>query len=184
MLVMGRIPTDNSPMLKRHITPQRKALFRAGQILAALGLLSFLSVFVSAAFNFGDFSNFESDTRLTALRAFGGMIAMIAGGALCTVGAAGVAGSMLTLDPEQARKDLEPWARMSGGLQKASLEEMGVDVPKIAAALTGGLDKNASISGETLESRLRGLHALYKDGILSEEQYQREKQELLDGNSP
>jgi hypothetical protein len=172
-------------MLKRHITPQRKALFRAGQILAALGLLSFLSVFVSAAFNFGDFSNFESDTRLTALRAFGGMIAMIAGGALCTVGAAGVAGSMLTLDPEQARKDLEPWARMSGGLQKASLEEMGVDVPKIAAALTNGVGTgNAATSCETLESRLRGLHALYKDDILSEEQYQREKQELLDGNSP
>jgi hypothetical protein len=26
----------------------------------------------------------------------------------------------------------------------------------------------------------RGLHALYKDGILSEEEYRREKQELLD----
>jgi hypothetical protein len=168
-------------MINRHITPNRKALFRAGQILAALGLLSFLSVFVSAALNFGDFSNFESDTRSMAIRAVGGMIAMITGGALCTVGAAGVAGSMLSLDPEQARKDLEPWARMSGGLQKASLEEMGVDVPKIATALTGGLGNAASASGETLESRLRGLHALYKDGILSEEEYNREKQELLDG---
>ena len=167
-------------MLNRHITPNRKALFRAGQILAALGLLSFLSVFVSAAFSFGPGSG-PTDTRSMAIRAFGGMIAMIAGGALCTVGAAGVAGSMLSLDPEQARKDLEPWARMSGGLQKASLEEMGVDIPKITSALAGGLGNAANASGETLESRLRSLHALHKDGILSEEEYQREKQELLDG---
>jgi hypothetical protein len=164
-------------MLKRHITPERKALFRAGQIIGVLGLVSFLSVFVSAALNFGDFSNFEADTRSMMLRGVIGMIMMIAGGALTTVGIAGAAGSMLNLDPEQAREDLEPWARMQGGLTKASLDEMGVDIPKIAGALTGGAGK----SGETMEQRLRGLHALYKDGILSEEEYLREKQELLDG---
>jgi hypothetical protein len=35
-------------------------------------------------------------------------------------------------------------------------------------------------AGETLEQRLRSLHALYKHGILSEEEYRREKQEILD----
>jgi hypothetical protein len=162
-------------MIHRQIPPQRKAIFRLGQILALLGFVSFMSTFVSAALNFGDFSNFEADTRSMALRAVGGMIMMIVGGGLITFGVAGAAGSMLTLDPEKARENLEPWARMSGGLKKAELDEMGIDIPKIADALAGG-----SAAGETIESRLRGLHALYKDGILSEEEYQREKQELLD----
>jgi hypothetical protein len=162
-------------MIKRHITPERKALFRAGQIIAVLGLISFLSVFVSAALSFGDFTDFETRTRWMAIRAVIGMIMMIAGGVLTTIGVAGAAGSMLNLDPEKAREDLEPWARMSGGLTKASLDEMGVDVPKIASALGG-----AGAKVESVEQRLRGLHALYKDGILSEEEYLREKQELLD----
>ena len=42
-------------MIKRHISPGRKAIFRLGQIILVLGVLSFLSVFVSAALNFGDF---------------------------------------------------------------------------------------------------------------------------------
>ena len=112
-----------------------------------------------------------------AIRAVGGFIMILIGSGLITWG---VAGSMLTLDPEQARQDLEPWARMSGGLKKAELDEMGIDVTKIASALTGG----ARAESESIESRLRGLHSLHKDGILSEEEYLREKQELLDGNSP
>jgi hypothetical protein len=176
MLVRSLGAFDNKHMIKRHITPERKALFRAGQIIGVLGLVSFLSVFVSAALSFGDFTDFESRTRWMAIRAVGGMIMMFIGGALTTVGVAGAAGSMLNLDPEKAREDLEPWARMSGGLTKASLDEMGVDVPKIASALTDG----GGGQGESVEQRLRGLHALYKDGILSEEEYLREKQELLD----
>jgi hypothetical protein len=59
---------------------------------------------------------------------------------------------------------------------------MGVDVPKIASALTGALANRPldAATGETFEQRLRGLYALYKDGILSEEEYRREKQDLLD----
>jgi hypothetical protein len=167
-------------MLNRHITPRRKGLFRAGQIIVVLGLVSFLSTFVSAALNFGDFTDFEANTRTMALRAVGGMIAILVGSALCTVGVAGAAGSMLNLDPDQARKDLEPWARMSGGLHKAALDEMGVDVPKIAGALAGDAGRASAAEGESFEDRLRGLHALYKDGILTEEEYLREKQELLD----
>ena len=164
-------------MIKRHITPQRKAWFRLGQILIAIGVLSFLSVFVSAALSFG---SGDLNVQFMAIRAVGGFILIFIGGGLMTFGIAGIAGSMLNLDPDQARQDLEPWARMSGGLKKAELDEMGIDVTKIAAALSSG----ARAEGESIESRLRGLHALYKDGILSEEEYQREKQELLDRNSP
>jgi hypothetical protein len=163
-------------MNKRQISPQRKGVYRGGQIVAVLGVLMFLSTFVSAISSFGDFTNFESRTKSMGFRALGGMVAVMVGFGMMGYGAAGAAGSMLNLDPEQARKDLEPWARMSGGLTKASLDEMGVDLPKIADALGSG----SRDAGETLESRLRGLHNLYKDGILSEEEYQREKQELLD----
>jgi hypothetical protein len=110
------------------------------------------------------------------LRAVGGIFMIIAGMAIAGIGAAGAAGSGLNLDPEKAREDLEPWARLQGGLTKASLDEMGVDLPKITAALGG----TKTATSETFEERLRGLHALYKDGILSEEEYLREKQELLD----
>lgn len=167
-------------METRQISQQRKSLYRIGQIMAGIGLLSFLSVFVSAALNFGDFSEFDGQVRSMGLRAVGGMFLMIAGGILASIGAAGAAGSGLNLDPEQARRDLEPWARMSGGLQKASLDEMGIDVPKIASSITTGLSGGAQRSGESLEDRLRGLHALHKDGILTEAEYLREKQELLD----
>ena len=136
-------------------------------------------MFISAAMNFGDFSNFDNDVRSMGLRASLGMFLMIAGGVLTTIGAAGAAGSGLNLDPERAKEDLEPWARMGGGLTKASLDEMGIDVPKIAGALAGNLG-GGDRGGQSVEERLRGLHALYKDGILSEAEYLREKQELLD----
>ena len=101
---------------------------------------------------------------------------MIGGGFLCILAIGGVAGSGFNLDPDQARKDLEPWARLHGGLQKDALDEMGINIPHIVDALTN----RTTASGETFADRLRSLHALYKEGILSEEEYLREKQELLD----
>lgn len=163
-------------MKNLQISPQRKGVYRAGQIIVVVGVLMFLSTFVSAIANFGNFDNFEGRAKSMGFRALGGMVMIMVGTGMMGYGVGGAAGSMLNLDPEQARKDLEPWARMSGGLTKASLDEMGVDIPKIAGALAGGRQE----PGESLESRLRGLHNLYKDGILSEEEYQREKQQLLD----
>jgi hypothetical protein len=152
------------------ISPQRKAIYRVGQIMVGVGVISFLSVFASVALG-GGFSS------TIPLRAVGGMFLILGGSFLCKLGFAGAAGSLFNLDPEQARKDLEPWARMSGGLQKDALDEMGIDIPKIVGSLAG----RTTATGETFEQRLRGLHALYKDGILSREEYEREKRELLDG---
>ena len=158
------------------ISPQRKSLHKVGLIVAGLGLLSFLSVFVSEAMEFGEFNNFEANARSSAMRGVVGMIMMIAGGAMVVLAVGGRAGSGLSLDPEQARKDLEPWARLGGGLQKDALDEMGVDIPKIVDSLAN----RTTATGETFAERLRNLHALYKDGILTEAEYLREKQELLD----
>lgn len=166
----------NTSRPRRQISAERKALYRAGQIIGVIGMVSFLSVFVSAALHFGDFTDFDARGRSMGLRAIGGFIMIFVGGALAAIGRAGAAGSGLKLDPEQAREDLEPWARMQGGLMKDSLEEMGVDAPEIAKSLLG----RESRQGETSEQRLRGLHALFQDGILSQEEYEREKQELLE----
>src|SRR4051812_42550442 len=114
-------------MPNRQISTQRKARHRLGTILFGIGALLFISTFLSAAWHFGDFNDFEGRTRSMAIRSVVGIVLMFAGGGLIIVGAAGAAGSFLKLDPEQARKDLEPWARLSGGLTKDSLDEMGVD---------------------------------------------------------
>ena len=164
-------------MPERDISQNRKTLYYVGMAMSALGLLSFLSTFFTFLWHFGDFTDFEANARSDGFRAVGGMILMIAGGVVMGIGRAGAAGSGLKLDPQQMRRDLEPWNRAAGGMTKDRLEEMGIDVPKIAA----GIANIGKGSGETVESRLRGLHALHKDGILSEEEYQREKRELLDG---
>ena len=106
------------------------------------------------------------------------MFLMIAGGVLATVGAAGAAGSGLKLDPEQARKDLEPWARLGGGLTKDSLDEMGIDVPKIAGGITGtggrpaGRARSNSVCAASTPST--------KTASFRRKNTSREKQELLD----
>ena len=167
--------------MAREISPQRKSLYTVGMVTSVIGGLMFLSTFVTFLMHFGDFSNFESNARSDGFRAFGGMALIIAGGFMMNLAARGAAGSGLKLDPKQARKDLEPWARMQGGLAKDSFDEMGVDIPKMASAISTGLGGGAGRNAESFEERLRGLHALYKDGILSEEEYLREKQELLEG---
>ena len=53
-----------------------------GTGLAILGVLLFLSTFISAALNFGNFDNFDERGRSMALRAVFGFIFMIAGGAV------------------------------------------------------------------------------------------------------
>lgn len=89
-----------------------------GMVVGASGFLCFTSTFVSAASSFGDFTNFEARGRSMATRAVVVMVMMITGGALAGVGRMGLAGSGIKLDPQEARKDVEPWARMTGGVVK------------------------------------------------------------------
>ena len=163
-------------MENRQIPEHRRLIHRLGLIVAILGALSFLSVFVSGALNFGNFDNFEARGRSMAIRAVGGMAMIIAGKAMMIYGCAGAAGAGLNLDPQKMRQDLEPWARAQGGLTKDAFDEMGVNLGSVAEGLAGRTASN----GESLEQRLRGLHALFQDGILSEDEYQRAKQDILD----
>jgi cytochrome c biogenesis protein CcdA len=73
-------------LAQRQIPPERKAIFYIGRGVSVIGILSFLSTFLSFAAHFGDFTNFEQRSRSMALRAVIGMVMMIAGGLLSGVG--------------------------------------------------------------------------------------------------
>lgn len=106
------------------ISPQRKTLYYAGIAIAALGSLVFFSVFVTGAMNFGNFNDFEARTQAMFLRAIVAMGMIIFGIVLFTIGARGLAGSGVILDPSRARTDLEPYTRMAGGMIKDALQEV------------------------------------------------------------
>lgn len=137
--------------------------------VAAIGFLSFISVFFSAAMHFGDFSNFDEQGRSMAIRAVTGMVLMIAGGAMTAIGRMGLAGSGLKLDPEEARQDIEPWSRMTGGVVHDALDEAGIHL--------GNLKDHESLS---FDERLRRLEKLREDGLINQQEYEATKQKILD----
>jgi len=114
--------------MARKISQPRKATYYIGAGLIVVGALSFCSVFVTFAINFGDFSNFDAEARSSMYRAFGGLFLIVVGSIVRSIGARGLAGSGVVLDPEQARDELEPYSRMVGGMAKDALDEAGVDL--------------------------------------------------------
>lgn len=112
--------------MAKQISEGRKAAYYLGGIIMGLGFILFASTFVSAALHFGDFSNFESQTRSMIFRALGGMALIVIGGIVRGIGARGLAGSGVVLDPEQARDELKPYSRMAGGMVKDMLDEADI----------------------------------------------------------
>ena len=155
-------------MARRDVSDARKGAYYLGSALIVVGFLLFISVF---------FSGFTHELQPGAgmpgfvMRAPLGMVLIIAGGVIRSIGARGAAGSGLVLDPQRARQDLEPWARMGGGMVSDALDEAGVD-----------LGSSRGRSELPFDERLRRLHALHTDGILTDEEYEREKRELLESN--
>lgn len=170
-------------MARRQVSGGRKSAYYLGGALSIIGVLMFLSVFVTHAMNFGNFDNFQGQVQSAMFRAIGGMVLIVVGGAITNVGKRGLAGSGVLLDPEQAREDVEPWSRMEGGVMKDKLDEAGLDLGAIGAGLTAAAS-NRPAAGDDLpfDEKLRRLHALHQDGILTDEEYAQEKRELLDRN--
>ena len=109
---------------RRNVSGDRKAMYYFGMVLIVAGIALFVSTFFTFISGFGDFEDFGGRIRGMVLRAFGGMALIVVGGGMRRVGARGAAGSGLVLDPEQARSDLEPWARMGGGMVNDALDEV------------------------------------------------------------
>ncbi len=114
-------------MVKR-ISDERKAAYYIGGLVQLIGVIMFLSTFVTGAMNFGDISNFEENAKSEMFRAFGGMGLLIVGGIIRGIGARGLSGSGVILDTEKARDELEPYSRMAGGMVKDALDEADINL--------------------------------------------------------
>ncbi len=177
-------------MPQRQISPERKALFYIGMAVSVIGFLCFISTFFSSPSpspggfrdfspggfgdlspgGFGDFGrNFEREADSSETRALIGMMMVIAGVIMTSIGRLGLAGSGVMLDPEKARRDVEPWSRMTGGVVKDALDEAGI--------MLGGQS-----SGEKLpfDERLRRLQKLRDDNHISEQEYENTKKKILE----
>lgn len=154
-------------MTTRKISPERQGLYYFGMILSGIGLLLFLSTFVSFLSHFGDFTDFDDQVRSVGTRAFAGMICIGLGQFMLHLGRSGVAGSGLKLDPQEARRDLEPWSRMSGGMLRDTLDEAGVDF--------SGQSKQMPF-----DEQLRRLEALKQEGLVSEAEFASAKGKILE----
>ena len=126
MIIVVRLPRESK--MPRHISDERKTAYYVGMGLQILGGLLFASTFVTFLMRFGDFTDFEARARSEVFRAFGGMALLIIGGIVRGIGARGLAGSGVILDPEKAREELEPYSRMAGGMAKDLLEEANINI--------------------------------------------------------
>ncbi|MFM7976506.1 MAG: hypothetical protein ACKOOI_18660 [Pirellula sp.] len=136
--------------MPRHISEERKTAYYVGMGLQILGGLLFASTFVTFLMHFGDFTNFEGRVKSDGFRAFGGMALLIIGGIIRGIGAKGLAGSGVLLDPERARDELEPYSRMAGGMVKDAIEEAKIDLGGEATKVI--MVKCRSCGGLSLES--------------------------------
>ncbi len=120
---------------RRTISPERKGLYALGlalQIGGTVGVLICFFGFVSSGFGsaqgLGSAQGFGNPSSpMPWFMGFAGCgIAAALGVNLRRVAARGIAGSGLVLDPERARKDLEPWARAGGGMLRDAIDETGL----------------------------------------------------------
>jgi hypothetical protein len=83
------------------------------------------------------------------------MLASIVGSIIAGIGKAGLAGSGVVLDPQQQRRDLEPWQRAAGGMISDKLSEIE-PLQKIA----DGLTRDANDREPVIKVRCRSCQAL------------------------
>jgi len=116
---------------QRNISEERKTAFYVGSVISGIGLLLFLSVFASMAIHFGDFSLGPEFGKSMAIRGFGGFFLIVVGQIIRGIGARGLAGAGVVLDPQKQRSDMEPWSRMAGGMVNDALSEVDALKPTI-----------------------------------------------------
>ena len=119
--------------MARQISDERRVAYYVGGGMTAVGMVLFLSVFVTGILNFGNFENFDGQARSSGIRAIGGMVLMILGQFVRRIGARGAAGSGLILDPDRARDELEPYSRMAGGMVKDAWDEADIEFERSSA---------------------------------------------------
>ena len=118
--------------MSRQISEERKGAYYLGMILVVIGFLIFASNFFSVFSSLGSSHGFGGQPSMGGIgksmmtRAFLGMGFIVVGSFIRRIGARGLAGSGMILNPRQAREDLEPYSRMAGGMVKDALDEADV----------------------------------------------------------
>ena len=150
------------------ISESRKAAYSFGLVMTVAGGLCCFGAIVYAMLSVatGRFPN----AVMVFFPFLVGMGLFIGGALLRSIGARGIAGSGLKLDPEEAREDLKPWSRMAGGM----LKDAGIDLGRenSAPAPTPAPEPD-------FEEKLRKLHRLHAEGILTDQEYADQKAAVL-----
>jgi len=113
---------------RRQFSPLRKLVFYGGYLFMAGGLVLCLAAAIPVLS--GSLSFTPGFLFSLFVRALAGMALVGLGLFLRRLGILGPAGSVLVLDAQRARADLEPWSRAAGGLLDAALSE--VDAKRLA----------------------------------------------------
>lgn len=166
---MENSPQSDKP--RKSVSGQRKTLYYLGMGVMVIGFVLFISVFFSglSMMNSGPLMMGVNPGGVF-LRGVIGLLMVIAGRLMMNAGARGLAGSGVLLDPQQAREDLEPWARMGGGMVKDALDEAGLNQ-------TNPSGQTAAL---TFDEKLRRLEDLRRDGLLTEDEYRQKRAEILE----
>ncbi len=134
--------------MSNKISKERKQLYYFGMGLMVLGFILFMSSFFiteQPSFGFGPPPFF--------VRAVIGMICLIIGSVVMSIGQRGAAGAGLILDPDKAREDLKPFNQATG--------KMINDVIENVDAAKGLLDKKSEgATKEIVKLRCRDCGAL------------------------
>jgi hypothetical protein len=143
--------------MAKQISGGRKFLYYLGGLLMLVGLLSFMYTFVAFFGLMDDHGIGSSQTQGKTVfgYAFGGMALLIVGGIIRGMGALGLAGSGVVLDPERAREEVEPYSRMAGGVVKDVLDEADINL--------GGLAGQASSSDKVVMVRCQACRTLNEE---------------------
>ena len=106
---------------RKDISPQRRALYYTGMVLMGIGVIAFLSVFVRGALGISNMNMFDRGPGFMVW-GIAGFILILIGSILRGIGARGLAGSGVVLDPQKAREDLSPYTGAIGGMAKDVVE--------------------------------------------------------------
>jgi hypothetical protein len=107
--------------MSNKISNQRKVLYYIGICIVFVGFLLFMSSFFVKMDK-----NFSMETPSFFKRAVLGMICMIVGSVLASIGRSGTAGSGFLLDPEKAREDLKPFNESKGKMINDVIENIDI----------------------------------------------------------
>lgn len=157
------------PAPRRQTSPAGQTAYKVGEIMMTVGFILFLTTCVIAVVSLVNLGTFGAYARASACAAIAGVNLIAVGRSVSYAGLRKMAGAGVVLDPEQARRDLEPHARMAGGLVKDALDEADIRL-------------GAPASDEAqlpFDERLRRLHQVRQEGLISEAEYQAAKAKLL-----